>query len=266
MPDPINRPLLLLAQLLALWPVWYWLWLRIPAYGDLAGSAVALATALLFVWRRPPVQPLPRPLLAPMLILLLYALLYHQLPPLLQAALALLALSCTLSSLWLGCRLHLPLIGLLLLALPLIPSLQFYLGYPLRRLVTLVSAAVLQLNGYVVIAQGNALVWGGTTIYVDAPCSGVKMLWSSGYLLFTLSCLYELSYARLLIAAFLALIAAFWGNVLRATGLFYVEIGVIANFYWLHTAIGVAAFGLTAIMILISVRWLHHCCPARKES
>ena len=267
MADRMARYLLLIAQILTLWPIWHWLWSRLPTSADLAGTVMAVITALFFVWSQRGAKALPRPLLVPTLLLLIYAVAYHQLPALLQAALALLALSSLLSSLWLGCRLHLAMTGLLLLALPLIPSLQ---------VLSWLSATpdgdrgnrcffAVEPGGYVVIAQGNALVWGPATIFVDAPCSGVKMLWTSGYLLFTLGCLYDLPLKRLLVAAILALVAAFCGNVLRASALFYIERGGIPYFHLSHQGVGVSAFLLTALMTVATIQWLHHLGLTRKE-
>ena len=82
--------------------------------------------------------------------------------------------------------------GLMLLALPIIPPLQFYVGYPLRLATAFVSARLLSLHGLSIDAVGTCLDWNGTLIAVDAPCSGVRMLWTGLYLAMGLVLLYTL--------------------------------------------------------------------------
>ncbi|WP_295639772.1 exosortase Q [uncultured Methylibium sp.] len=67
--------------------------------------------------------------------------------------------------------------GLVLLALPLLASLQFYAGYPLRLLTAQLSAGLLQLAAVDAVASGAAMTVQGRLVIVDAPCSGVQMAW-----------------------------------------------------------------------------------------
>jgi exosortase/archaeosortase family protein len=70
-------------------------------------------------------------------------------------------------------------LGLALLALPLIASLQFYAGYPLRVLTAEASRWLLGV-WFAVQREGSSLWVDGQLIVVDAPCSGVQMAWA-GY-------------------------------------------------------------------------------------
>ena len=101
------------------------------------------------------------------------------LPELLQGALTALATVSFLSGWRDGKQWNFGLAGGLLLALPCIPALQFYLGYPLRQLVTRGAVALLNLSGQGVHAEGMTLVCGSERVNVDAPCSGVHMLWTA---------------------------------------------------------------------------------------
>lgn len=70
-----------------------------------------------------------------------------------------------------------PLAALLLLSLPVIASLQFYLGYWLRLITGHGSGVLLNLLGVDVVPSGVLLLWRGETIAIDPPCSGIRMLW-----------------------------------------------------------------------------------------
>ena len=73
----------------------------------------------------------------------------------------------------------LPVLGLAVLALPLIASLQFYAGYPLR-VVTAEASRWLLSPWFAVLREGSSLNVNGLLVIVDAPCSGVQMAWA-GY-------------------------------------------------------------------------------------
>ena len=66
--------------------------------------------------------------------------------------------------------------GLAVLALPLLSSLQFYAGYPLR-VVTAEASRWLLAPGFSVAREGSSLLVDGRLVIVDAPCSGVQMVW-----------------------------------------------------------------------------------------
>ena len=143
-----------------------------------------------------------------------------------------------------------------LLSLPLLASLQFYLGFPLRLLVARPASAMLRAAGLLVFSEGTALRWKEQLIEIDAPCSGIKMLWAGGYLVCTLAVIYRLSWRRTLAAGALGIVVIVLGNLWRATALFYLEAGLIKMPAWSHNAIGVAAFVVTALALIALVRWL----------
>lgn len=290
MPSRLIRAELLLAvELLAFWPVWRWYAHRLSDQSDEAWGIVALVTAVLFVFQRkpeaaqtmleqqkpriftdatderglsatirrirlnpwfPPSQSRVR-LMLPAMLLLCYALSYHFLSPLPRAAIAVSAIAATVSAIRFGKSLHLGVWGLLLLALPVMASLQFYLGFPMRAIVAKLAAPMLQLNGFAVVAEGASLNWNGDPILIDAPCSGVKMLWTGFYLTCALACYYKLNAKRTALACVAAFGAIIVGNTFRAAALFYVEAGA-ANLpmpNWTHEGVGVVVFAATAITI-----------------
>ena len=69
-----------------------------------------------------------------------------------------------------------PVLGLSLLSLPLLASLQFYAGYPLR-VVTAEASRWLLPPASASQRSGASLLVNGQLVIVDAPCSGVQMLW-----------------------------------------------------------------------------------------
>jgi exosortase/archaeosortase family protein len=214
-----------------------------------------LTTILLFLWsKKTETSAADSRLLLPTLFTLLYVATFPFLPPLLRAAIAVTAIGCALSSFRLGVPFHLGICGLLLLSLPVVSSLQFYLGYPLRVLTGALTAPLLQLTGFPVVREGTCLNWSGELVWIDAPCSGVRMLWAGLYLAFTLACFYELNARRTFFTVTVALLSIVFGNVLRSAALFYVEAGVITCPSWTHPAIGIITFAFTAAFIVLCVQ------------
>ena len=153
-----------------------------------------------------------------------------------------------------------PLAGLVLLALPILPTLDFLLAYPLRRTSAMLTVALLRLNGIEVGLQGVALDWHGKPLLFDGPCSGVRMLWAALLLASLLALLRDygpLRYVRTLFAAIAATVTA---NAIRAASLFYVENGLLAPAQgpWMHEAVGLVAFALLAACLVAATparRW-----------
>lgn len=278
MPHRLSSPtVLVVVQRLAFWHVGVWYVARITDRSDEPWGVVALATVILFVWGKKqwttePVREVqhdtpqqveassPHDLLLPTLFTLLYVVTFPFLPPLLRAAVAVTAVGCSLSSFRLGVPFHRGIGGLLLLSLPVVSSLQFYLGYPLRVPTGAFTAPLLQLTGFPVVREGTCLNWSGELIGIDAPCSGVRMLGAGLYLAFTLACSYELSARRTCFTIVIALLSILFGNVLRSAALFYVEAGVITGPSWTHPAVGVITFAFTAAIIVLGVQ------PFRRKS
>ena len=246
----------------SIWPVWWWFLMRTTEPSGDPWGWLALGTAALLVLhnRSAPVADTYR-LGIPTALLVAYAFTYPFLPPLLRAGIGMTAVAALLSSLLLDKRMDVALWGLLLLALPVIASFNFYLGYPLRVAVGTASAFLLQMNGFGVVREGVLLNWSGHVVAVDAPCSGVKMLWAGLYLSFALAALYRFGNARTSLLALLSLIVIIAANILRATALFFVETGIVPLPPMWHEGIGLIAFAAGAITLTYAARKLretHH--------
>ena len=253
-------------QLLAFGDVWRWYASRALYSWDQPWGGLALVAAFVFLFiSRKPLPPGERLLLVPTLLVLVYVATYFYLPPLARAIIAFTALAATLSSLRFGKTFHTGLYGLLYLSLPAIPTLQFFGGYPLRVLVAGLTAPILQIAGFAVVTEGTCLNWGGKLIWIDAPCSGIKMLWVGMFLTFVLLCLYELTAVKTLFLLFLSFVVIIIGNVFRAVALFYIEAGVLNMPSWGHDYAGVVAFVLEAaaiVSIVFMLRKGNSCDPA----
>jgi len=174
-----SRAAITTALALASWPVVRWYSARISDGSDEPWGLAALAAALVFAPRTGWTEPLSR-CHAWFLcgLVAMYTASYNVLPPLAHALLAVTALGVAVG------RRGFPLAwwALLVLSLPLVATLQFYLGYPLRLATTALCVPLLRSGGLHVVAESTTLRWAGETVIVDAPCSGIHMLWTGLFL------------------------------------------------------------------------------------
>jgi exosortase/archaeosortase family protein len=248
----MHSYLVIALALTATWDAWRWYVLRVWDSPEEAASlvlTVAFLGALGVARRRNEAMPLP--LVPVTLLLAAFAVSYLVLPPIARAAIA---IAATLYCCHLAAFRERPPVafwGLVALALPVVPSLQFMLGYPMRLVSAALTVGLLQAHGLTVARQGTFLVWRDELIQFDAPCSGVSMLWA-GLLLTLMGCvLFRFGIIKLMVSVALSLVLAIACNVLRATSLFYVEAGLVPHAQaWWHEGIGIAAFTLSAAVTL----------------
>ena len=259
-------------QTAALWPTWRWMAARLQDGSDdpLGWLALAALAALVLALRRD-LRTAPRlPWLAAALAGTLAATaLRGAAPALLVSLIAVLAWAAGLLAflpatrrgamraqggvLWPAPRLAVgrgPVLGLAVLALPLIASLQFYAGYPLRVLTAEASRWLLA-PWFAVVREGSSLSVNGVLVIVDAPCSGVQMAWA-GY--FT-ACAVALWAGRSDRAFALRLplvgAAVLVGNVLRNSVLVALQASGHGALPGVHEGVGLAA--LAAVCGVIAV-------------
>ncbi len=243
----MSPRLVLAAQLVAFWPVWRWCAERLRWSSESRVEIVALAVGVALVALRLRGVPsrAPAPLGLATALTALFAATHAWLPPIARALVAAVALASAASALAWHRRLHPGLAALALLALPLLPILRFHLGFPLRVVAASLAAALLRLEGLAVARVGTALDWNGTLVGVDAPCSGIRMLWAALLLASGLACLHDAGTWRTLalLAATSALVVL--TNALRAAALFHLESGLVAGPAWAHDGIGVVLYVAT---------------------
>jgi exosortase/archaeosortase family protein len=240
---PAGLWLALLAA--ALWPTGVWMAQRMADGSDDPLGLLALAALGALVWQqRRRLRPQPRPawLAAALVGALAATALRPHLPPLACALLSLLAWAAGVLALVPARTASAPVLGLAVLSLPLLASLQFYAGYPLRTATAEASRWLLSIRHHAV-REGSSLVVDGHRVVVDAPCSGIQMVWL-GY--FT-ACVVVLAggasnrwfLTRLPAVGLLVL----GGNVLRNTVLVALEAAGCAP-AWVHETVGLAVLAL----------------------
>jgi exosortase/archaeosortase family protein len=238
---------MLLGMALATWPVWRWYALRSIDGSDEPWGLLALATLIVLALRNGFRLPdNARRFIGPAVLLAIYALTFRSLSPLPRALIAAGAFGA-LCFCWRTAMAH---VGLLVLSLPIIASVQFYLGYPLRVLAAEVSVAALRVLDFAVTREGSLLHWRGETIMVDAPCGGVRMLWVGFYLAASLAVWGRLDNRRALLLFAATLVLVVGANVVRATALFFKESGIVALPDWTHAGFGALIFGVAALLIV----------------
>jgi len=138
-------------------------------------------------------------------------------------------------------------LGLALLSLPGLASLQFFFGYPARVASAEAARWLLGLQGFPVVRDGPELICGTRRLLVDAPCSGLGMLWTTLLFAVGLAAVRRSGWRATLRCVGVAVLAAWVANVLRLTGLFYSEL--LLGRPELHGPIGVVCFGLGLVVV-----------------
>lgn len=251
-----RAALVLAAALAAGWPVWRWLSGRLSDEDELVGCLLALGTAVALVWRERANPAGARPLWPATVAMGVYATAHPFAPELARALLYALALGAALPALGVPRRAAWWAGGLLLLAVPAVPTAQFIAGYPLRALVAEGAAGLIRLQGTPVEARGALLEWAGGTVAVDAPCSGIQMLWSGAWLACAAGGWLRLgARAGLLLLAGAGLLVVA-GNIARAAMLFRIETARPAPAPWMHEGVGLAVFATVCAGIVALAAWI----------
>jgi exosortase/archaeosortase family protein len=227
-------------QALALLPAWAWMARRLADGADDPLGLLALAAlATLAGLHRKALRASPALgwLAAATALTLAATLLRGALPPLLASLLAVLALAAALLAFLPRQVAATPVLLLAVLALPLLSSLQFYAGYPLR-VVTATASQGLLAPFFTVWREGSALLVDGRLVIVDAPCSGVQMAWL-GYFTAGATALWAGLADRTVLARLPCVgLTVLAGNVLRNTLLVAAEGAGRPPPAWGHEALG----------------------------
>ena len=224
----------------ALWPTWLWMGQRMLDRSDDPLGLLALAALGALAWQqRARLRPAPRLGWIVLALASAVAATASQtfLPPLMMALIAALAMACGLAAFLPATVASGPVLGLSVLSLPLLASLQFYAGYPLRVVTAEASRWLLALT-HEVTRSGASLEVDGRLVIVDAPCSGVQMAWF-GYFTACAVTLYLVRgnrsfFTRLPLDSVLVLA----GNIVRNTVLVAAEASGHHLPGWAHDAIG----------------------------
>jgi exosortase/archaeosortase family protein len=246
-------------QALALWPSWRWAFARMTDGSDDPLGIAAAGVLMLMLWLdRTVLRTSPRLnwLAAALAGTALTVFATGLLPPLLIAMVAILSLTACIAAFLpshAGSERPLaPIAGLLVLALPIISSLQFYAGFPLRLITAEASKAALKVAGYGAERAGSAMIVNGEVIIVDAPCSGVQMVWLAYFTACTVAVLCRLSSRAFFLRLPLVGLLVLAGNVARNCILIAIEVDTDVWPAWSHDAVGLAVLaGVCASVGLI---------------
>lgn len=251
-------------QAAALWPHWHWAAQRLAdGSDDPLGLAAAAVLVGWIAWHAHELRGNARPgwwAAAGLLTVLATASLAFA-PPLAGAALAALALACGWRAIAPAGRATLPLAGLAVLSLPVVSSLQFYAGFPLRLVTAQCSTWLLQLAGMAAERNGTAMQVDGRLVIVDAPCSGVQMAWMAYFCACAVALLGGVGERRFLRRLPAVGLLVLGGNVLRNTLLVALEVrGPLADAW--HQAIGL---GVLALVCSAVVMWMREVADAAPQ-
>lgn len=261
-------------QAAALWPTWRWMIARVADGSDDPLGLLALAALGVLLWSvRGQLRSSPR--LSWMAVALVGTLaatsMRGEVTPLATSLLAITSWACGLLAfmpsvrrgamqarngvLWPASR-HIvaavPVLGLAVLALPLIASLQFYAGYPLRVLTAEASRWLLSV-AFSVQREGGSLLVDGRLVIVDAPCSGVQMAWAGYFTACAVALFKGQSNRGFALRLPLVGLTVLAGNVLRNTALVALEATGNASSQMVHQGIGLLALAVAcgAIALLM---------------
>ncbi|PZP98043.1 MAG: exosortase Q [Variovorax paradoxus] len=238
-------------QALALLPAWAWMAKRLTDGADDPLGLLALAAlATLAGLHRKALRASPalRWLAAATVLTLAATLAHGAWPPLSSSLLAVLALAATLLAFLPRQVAATPVLLLAVLALPLLSSLQFYAGYPLRVLTAEASHWLLA-PFFTVWREGSTLLVDGRLVIVDAPCSGVQMAWL-GYFTAGATALWAGLADRTVLARLPGVgLTVLAGNVLRNTLLVAAEGAGRPLPAWGHEALGLAVLAAACAAI-----------------
>jgi exosortase/archaeosortase family protein len=238
----------------ALWPHALWAARRLVDGSDDPLGLAAMVALLLWLARAAPtlrVQPRLGWLGAATALTAAATAALLLVPPLPAAMLAAVALAAHIAA-WLPKGVaRAPLAGLALLALPLVASLQFYLGYPLRVVTAEISTWLLQAAGQSAARSGVAMTVNGQLVVVDAPCSGVQMAWLAYFAACAVAAFVGLRDGRFLHRLPLVGLVVLVGNVLRNSLLVGLEARPQGLSNAWHEAIGIA---MLVLVIGLTVR------------
>jgi exosortase/archaeosortase family protein len=238
----------------ALWPTWWWMGQRMVDGSDDPLGLLALAALAGLLWQHHQrLRAAPRlGLQAGALIgVLLTSALRHQWPELAVALIGLLSLAAGLLAFLPRQVAVAPVLGLSVLSLPLLASLQFYAGFPLRVITAEVSRWLLSL-AYTVERTGSSLVVDGQLIIVDAPCSGVQMAWLGYFSACAVALVVGRSNPSFLLRLPLVGMLVLLGNVLRNTVLVALQTSGSHLPSWGHDAVGL----LVLAAVCAGIAWL----------
>jgi exosortase/archaeosortase family protein len=248
----------------AFWPVWLWYVSRTQDASDEPWGLIALATAAFFLYLdraeiAPPAQASNGRRLVGLLAIGIYTAIFPIAPNLVLSLVAIIAL-WYVSPARASATSRAGIAGLLVISLPLIPSLNFYGGYPMRLVTAAGAKFMLSCLGMVVSQQGTMLTVQDKMVAIDAPCSGISMVWAASYVSLLMATFLKLNGKKTLLLAGVAIPVVIAGNIIRAEALVLYDTVAAAQSAIaralpepvIHLWVGLVIFALSAGVLVVS--------------
>lgn len=162
---------------------------------------------------------------------------------------------------WHLLRVALPSLVFLVFMLPLPPSVNMLLARFLQTVATVGSVAVLQMLGLPVMAEGNVIVIGSTSLEVARACNGLSMLMSFVTLIAAVVILVPRPAFERALLLLSAVPIAVVSNIIRivATAVCYYHLGPEVGEKWTHDTAGWAMMPIALVLVWLELRvmaWL----------
>ncbi len=259
----------LLAAVVALWALWPWLRESLAGKGSDRWGLVSLGLAgLFFVTRylsRGAWSASGGWLGGAALCLVWYAALWSRAPRLVAAGFGFLALGLALVYALPDAerKRSFALPALVVLGLPIGPSVDYVAGYPLRALSGELAALLLRAGGFQASAVGASLQVNGSPVFLDPACSGVHILWTAVLAALALGTLRGARRVRLAALMAGAVALALLANGWRSAALAFLEVSLRTGTPgWLHELVGLFAFALVAAALSKASCWRKEPCAS----
>lgn len=261
--------LVLVAACIALLPTWAWMAQRFTDGSDDPLGLLAMLAMLAVVWAHR--QSLGRVRAGWLRVgyfavaavgLAVHALAHAYLSGLPSALVGVVVLACAALAVLPRRVAAAPMLGMAVLALPILASLQFYAGYPLRVVTAEVSRWLLW-AWFEVSRTGTSLMVDGQLIIVDAPCSGVQMVWMAYFTACAVALWRGVGSGAFVRRLPLVGCTVLLANVLRNSVLVAGQAAGSPFTGWQHSAVGLVA--LAAVCALVARYMLHAKQPSSTE-
>ena len=156
-------------------------------------------------------------------------------------------------------RISFPL-GFLVFMFPLPMGAIAAFSFPLKLMVSNLAASFLNLFGLPIFREGAVVHLARTTLTIDDPCSGIRSLVSLLALGALIAYISKTSILRKVILFISAIPIAIFTNVLRVCALILAANWLGSQWampeHWFHTASGMGVFGISMVLILLTLRGL----------
>jgi len=151
-------------------------------------------------------------------------------------------------------------LGFLIFMFPLPMGAIAAFSFPLKLMVANLGTSLLNLFGFPIFREGAVVHLARTTLTIDDPCSGIRSLISLLALGALIAYISNMSLLRKMILFISAIPIAIFTNVLRVCALILAANWLGSQWampeHWFHTASGMGVFGISMILIFLTMRGL----------